>query len=277
MYAAAYNDAHPPCALPEADINEIKFIDHLMTCRGGGSGVMDLAMQPLQPAMDQQMQSMAMLMNNMFAGMRVAQQHPGYGQQVPIHFLTPPRKSARTLALENAADASTIPPVGLSSDAAAAVRDATSKESALKSEPPSTDARDAMAIVAKRMMERTKDGDSKDDGEDDEEDDSDDLSSDNGPKGTKTKVKKKPAAATPLKVKKPTRSTKRDVEVWPNPPSVSWEKSRLQVMCRTGKAGPGTTMRITFAEAGSAKKAWAKGQAWLKTMKAKYKAFFFLA
>ena len=60
---------------------------------------------------------------------------------------------------------------------------------------------------------------------------------------------------------------------WQRKPSVSWETSRNQVMCRTGQAGKGHTHRITFAEAGSSKKAWALGEKWLKINTAEYQAY----
>ena len=60
---------------------------------------------------------------------------------------------------------------------------------------------------------------------------------------------------------------------WQRKPSVSWETSRNQVMCRTGQAGKGHTHRITFAEAGSSKKVWALGEKWLKINTAEYQAY----
>ena len=51
-------------------------------------------------------------------------------------------------------------------------------------------------------------------------------------------------------------------------PSISWETSRNQVMCRTGVSCTGTTHKVTFKEAGGAKKAYALAEKWLaKEMK----------
>ena len=46
-------------------------------------------------------------------------------------------------------------------------------------------------------------------------------------------------------------------------PNISIERSRSQVMCRSGKQGPGSTKKFTFEEYGSQKKAMKAAQAWL--------------
>ncbi len=67
--------------------------------------------------------------------------------------------------------------------------------------------------------------------------------------------------------------TKKSLAEWPKKPFLSWERSRNQVMCRTGKRGAGSSLAIKFKEAGSAKKAWKKAETWLeKTMK-EYESF----
>ena len=55
-------------------------------------------------------------------------------------------------------------------------------------------------------------------------------------------------------------------------PSISWETSRNQVMCRSGFSGPGSTHKITFKEAGGAKKAYALAQKWLEKAMKVYEA-----
>jgi hypothetical protein len=59
---------------------------------------------------------------------------------------------------------------------------------------------------------------------------------------------------------------------WPRRPTIGWETSRSQVMCRTGRGGLGSSYKITFAEAGSAKKAWRAAQDWLSKMAKEHEA-----
>ena len=88
---------------------------------------------------------------------------------------------------------------------------------------------------------------------------------------TTSRKKTKIAKTTAKKLVKAKADSKKDA--WPRKPSIGWETSRNQVMCRTGKGGKGSSFRIQFSEAGSAKKAWRRAQAWLeKTMK-EYSAF----
>ena len=98
--------------------------------------------------------------------------------------------------------------------------------------------------------------------------------------GGKKKKKKRNAAAevttqaTPKKTKKgdaatPTTPAKSS---WKKKPRIEWELSRDQVMCRTGKGGPGSTHRIGFKESGSPKKAWSLAEKWLEKQMAKWKA-----
>ena len=60
---------------------------------------------------------------------------------------------------------------------------------------------------------------------------------------------------------------------WPRRPTIGWETSRSQVMRRTGRGGPGSSYKITFAKAGSAKKAWRAAQDWLSNVMKKHEAF----
>ena len=57
---------------------------------------------------------------------------------------------------------------------------------------------------------------------------------------------------------------------WLNKPSIGWENSRRQCMCRTGKGGPGSSTRILLKEAGGPKNAWKEAQKWLKDAMKKY-------
>ena len=88
------------------------------------------------------------------------------------------------------------------------------------------------------------------------------------------KKTKKEAAATPKKTKKgaaslpptPAKST------WKQKPRIEWESSRNQVMCRTGKGGPGSSHRIGFKESGGPTKAWTLAEKWLSKQMALWKA-----
>ena len=85
-------------------------------------------------------------------------------------------------------------------------------------------------------------------------------------KGVAGKIIKTPTKTTPGKFIKP--SPTKPVR---KPPSISWETSRNQVMCRTGASGPGSTHKITFKEAGGAKKAYALAEKWLEKEMNAYK------
>ena len=77
---------------------------------------------------------------------------------------------------------------------------------------------------------------------------------------TAIKKAKQLVASTPIKTER-------------KKPSMSWETSRDQVMCRSGFSGRGSTHGITFKEAGGAKKAYAMAEKWLeKEMKEYEKA-----
>ncbi len=79
-------------------------------------------------------------------------------------------------------------------------------------------------------------------------------------------VKKRPAAAlTPKKL------TSAGSDDWVRKPSVSYEHSREQVMCRTGKIGPKSTYRITYKDAGSKQLARKAAESWLAKQMKLYK------
>ena len=94
-----------------------------------------------------------------------------------------------------------------------------------------------------------------------------------GTQATPKKTKEEASEATPKNKKKGATSLQ------PTPakskwkkPRIEWESSRNQVMCRTGKGGPGSTHRIGFKESGSPEKAWRLAEKWLEKHMAKWKA-----
>ena len=64
--------------------------------------------------------------------------------------------------------------------------------------------------------------------------------------------------------------SKKSSDDWPKEPFIGWERSRHQVMCRSGRSGPGTTVAIKFEGNGGADGAWAKAKKWLAVEKQKY-------
>ena len=130
------------------------------------------------------------------------------------------------------------------------------------SAPPSpklaaSDGRDAVEVTLKRMLERDK--------APKETAEPEAPAMPAAPKKTKTTPK---AKTTPTKPKAGKIVKTTPAKPVRNKPTISWETSRNQVMCRTGFSGPGTTHRITFKEAGGAKKAYAMAEKWLaKEMK----------
>jgi len=76
---------------------------------------------------------------------------------------------------------------------------------------------------------------------------------------------------TAVATKKVSPSTKPADVVWKHKPIIGFEKSRKQVMCRSGKCGPGSCYAIKFAGNGGEKGAWAKAQKWLAAAREEYK------
>ena len=78
---------------------------------------------------------------------------------------------------------------------------------------------------------------------------------------TTTTPKKATKTAASTTTKTPKKATKKS---WDTKPTISWENSRGQVLCRTGKRGAGETTSFKFV------KARAKAEACLKGMMADY-------
>ena len=303
MYARAYS-THLPGPLPLCDIYEIDLIHNSMRCRGG-SVVREMSVDQQVHRMPQHAGQQQGELANMIAqmmsgrvgnvdaipGMHYFGQHGGRQMRcagnlgagrlalqdhVPLQYaLAAPPPNAAFCAEAAAAAAAAMP-----TDAVDAAAAATS--SSVKGIGATSDTRDSADCVAKKLLARHK---AKEDDEveaSDDDDDDDDVRT--------PKVAKKPAGKlSPVKVAKPTGkgaaakamfdvTAKADVavkktmvkkhELWPKKPSIGWELSRLQCMCRSGKLGPGSSKRISFAEAGGKVKAWALAEKWLaKTMK----------
>ena len=169
-----------------------------------------------------------------------------------------------------------------------------SNAGAVETAPPKNDD-DRVAAVSAAMLARKK-RTAADDDDDDDDDESDDEAEDDAPpkrkrksvplrtpsksmkKGMATpmKGKAKAKAATPMNGKakakaspKAKASTKEGT--WLNEPSIGWERSRRQVMCRTGKSGKDTTLGMKFDDFGGPQKTWKKASEWLEKMMKTYR------
>ena len=271
-----------PSPIPEQDMNEVLFIDGLFSCRGGKvchGFEPQLQMQPTmvrpgQPGtnpMDimnfamQQFQMMCQQSGNnpLLTIYRQPQGRPMRSLQnmdkiESTHMMPPPlpppatppsADAGRVLAGTAAGSTHMTPPPALLPPADDI------QVTYPMSAPPSpklaaSDERDAMQVTMKRMLERDK------------------------PPAPATPVLPE-AQAAPKKTKTTPTKPKAGKIVKTTPakpdrkkPCIQWETSRSQVMCRTGLSGPGSTHRITFKEAGGAKKAYALAEKWLaKEMK----------
>ena len=77
--------------------------------------------------------------------------------------------------------------------------------------------------------------------------------------------------AKPCKKEPEVKQTKKEQCEVVKPPSFGVERSRSQVVCRTGRKGPGQTMTITFASAGGETAAVNKAKKWLAAERKKRK------
>ena len=307
MWLRAFS-VETPSAIATADFNEVLFIDGLFQGVRGGihsrhAFEPTLQMQPTMSPM--QMQPTMNPMDIMRFAMQHFQmmcQNPANGPNLTIYGGQPRGKPMRSL--QNAARPSSLPPLlsdGHSEGAHLPVLDDIRAEDAgagagsalagdadstpmtppqlrspadtpaasQRSAPPSpklatSDGRDAVELTLQRMLARSKRP----------------AAAATEPAHTASKKPKKteppkkscktPVKKTPAKKEKDgvalTTPTKPDRKK----PTISWETSRNQVMCRSGLSGPGSTHRITFKEAGGAKKAYALAQAWLEKANKEY-------
>ena len=102
-------------------------------------------------------------------------------------------------------------------------------------------------------------------------------------KATPGKLKKPAGKKAQAPLKKGAQPVKKDLgpkkvpakkTPWPEPPSIGWERSRKQIMCRTGKGGPGSSYRIPFEGHGGPKGALQAAKAWLRDMSGGLMMFF---
>jgi hypothetical protein len=168
--------------------------------------------------------------------------------------------------------------------------------------PGASDAHaDTIAAVAKRMLAR-KMAASEDEGENSDGPPADDARLADDEKPRRNPALKRPAAAppdkatpappdkaTPAPPDKATPQKKKKVTAkdslakgspekapekgtWARRPSIGWEISRKQVMCRSGRGGQDSTHKISFKKAGSAEKAWQQAEKWLAKMVKDYES-----
>ena len=146
-----------------------------------------------------------------------------------------------------------------------------SQASQASGEAPAFDERDAIAQVQARMLARKKrkvsvaetaleieKGVARDEADDEDADEANNVSP-----LPKKKVKRlsgqKQASAKSVQACK---------NEWPKKPTISWEKSREQVMGRSGRSGAGSTKKFEFSEFSGSRGARKAAEKWLeKTMK----------
>jgi hypothetical protein len=152
------------------------------------------------------------------------------------------------------------------------------------------DRRDEIDNVAQRMRDRKKGKPSDDDDEIDSEGSGSDEASVSPPPKRKKDSATPPPKGKNGKTGKKGKKGQKDKKVkkgknkgsaspppkaklgsWPNPPTIGWEKSRFQALCRTCQGGAGSSLRIPFEGNGGSKGAWAKAKAWLHDKKQEYK------
>ena len=83
-----------------------------------------------------------------------------------------------------------------------------------------------------------------------------------------TVLRKRPASAVTGASKK---AAVEAGDIWKHKPSIGFERTRNQVMCRNGKCGPGSCYAIPYYGNGGEKGAWKKAEVWLKTALNDYK------
>ena len=275
-----------PSPIAEADLNEVLFIDGLFSCRGG----FRLPGQVLQPQLQPQPPQMNPMdiMNFAMQQFQMMCQQSANCPNLTVYNRQPAGRPMRSVQNRAAIQLQLPSPLdGRSENAAAgaqaevqdavagagsvlALTDSTPPPpvaSAAETEaPPSpilplnpklavSDERDAVNETLKRMLARGKLP--AEPAESAAPAAADSPAAAASPKTSKTtptkgvagKIIKTPTKTTPGKFIKP--SPTKPVR---KPPSISWETSRNQVMCRTGASGPGSTHKITFKEAGGGQK-----------------------
>ena len=295
LYAAAYTSGKPPKKITGDDNSAIMALDTPMKCRGGGGyGRCDpptalVGQHPVQalqhglqaqqlPLGQQPLEAMAQMMALMMQQARMGQ--PAQEPSITVLSQQPHGRPMRSLGngIPNASMRShyihpdntrssggRVPP--LHDQGHDDVRSSGGTVPPLHDQGHG-DVRDDVEAVALRMAKRKTD---KDDGDKGLEGGSDDEEAKPTPKKKGKKKKKTAAQATPAKVN-PKKSRGGGSDSWPAKPCFSIERSRKQVMCRTGKGGPGSSHPIVWSESGGEKGAIAKAKTWLRDMMKKYTA-----
>jgi len=287
VYDKAYA-RNPPVPMPDADLAEIMMLDAMMSCRGGSvlpdtqirqppqlqqHALMQLPSPQLQQQL-QQLQQLLMSHSTAAAPQECELFYPQQGRGRPMRSLSDGQLAAE---IRRAASIYAEPAGGVGTPhkgvqnvdavseggtpnhgALAERRDITG--SAKKEE---TGVIDDIDKVAAAMLKRKSDCAENVDSESNSDDD--------------RPVMKKPAAASHKKrashKKKLSPAPKKDPpkkfvalaveDVWKTKPKMSMERTRGQVMCRTGKVGRGSTHAIPFKGNGGEKGALAKAEKWL--------------
>ena len=291
LFDRAYTDANPPIRMPEEHYMGVMTLDALMNCRGGGGGIAAAAFateaQGATSSMGQQhfaltagvgesqlfsgaagqqqsMERQARMVAMAAAAILLTQMQQG-DEQCPRLKLVGRHPAGRPMRSLSDGNLRSVP-AGLAAlvDAEA---DEDSQRRRTRSDESLGDATGAdMKAVPDKMLSKTKDDDDlgHDDSNDDEEPKNkkpkkEPKSIDEEPKEKRKKDKRKDPETPqePRPKAKAARTTPQSVakEKWLRKPCIGFEHTREQVMCRSGKGGPGSTLAMKFADYGGKKKA----------------------
>ena len=304
IFTTAYGMEEPK-EVPGEDKRSILYLDSMMSCRGGSDAVQLLAAQP-QPQPQPQplaVQPLAVQhMDPMQAMQALFSQLMGMQQPRPnVHIIGEQPRGRPMRALREApAPPAPYPPAA---GGPLPIEDRPRDLEAIrgndnddidevarkmlnrgkKTEESSEEEEDSDDEDEEEEEEDPEDEEESDD-EDEEEASDEDEDSDATTSGSEAPLKLAPKkkaakapkvkAATAPKVKAPKVKAAKAAKVgavaegaaWPEPPSIGWERSRLQIMCRTGKGGRGSSHAIPFEGNGGEKGALKKATEWLRDM-----------
>ena len=135
------------------------------------------------------------------------------------------------------------------------------REDKAKAKKAADDAARALRVAA---GEKSSDDDSGGDGDDDDSDGDGDAQGKGGDvTRRRLSMKSAPSTMTPMKGKGGRTAKGKKATKKTKTPHFSVEWSRGQVLCRTGKTGPGQTHKISFDEAGGRDKAIKLAEKWV--------------
>ena len=217
----------------------------------------------------------------MIPGLRILTPPLGAGPQPPFAngssnaFEGHPLRSMSSMSLDSASATNAAPPLENGSENEKATID--------------IDDRDNVDQVARRMLERkrlasTRKDDAGDDGDDDEDSSDDDDDEEERPrkrtamkkaskKSTQAKPKGRPTQANRKKFKASKGKGQGEAKTWLNRPSWSVERSRKQVLARTGQKGAGSSMAFKFVDYKGEPGATKAGKEWVKKQVELWKQF----